>query len=57
MEDLRKYEECYDCGEVRDECTCDRCEDCGELYDDCECGWNIQEEKECIHERGNPNDR
>ena len=30
-------ETCDNCGEIRDDCTCDRCYDCGELVDNCAC--------------------
>lgn len=28
---------CPECGEVEDDCTCERCEECGEAGDDCTC--------------------
>lgn len=29
---------CPECGEVEDDCTCERCEECGEAGDGCTCG-------------------
>ena len=29
---------CPECGEVEDDCTCERCEECGEAEGDCACG-------------------
>jgi hypothetical protein len=34
---LEMYNDCPDCGERYNECTCDLCEDCGEELDDCIC--------------------